>query len=67
MQTERWSESLGTTITKRDAKMTAFFMDSKLTFSSTEAAMGWIITQAARFGMTGPEAEAKGYAQIFNT
>lgn len=44
----------------------AFFMDRSATFSTLEDAMDWIITQAARFGMTGPEAEAKGYAQIFN-
>lgn len=45
---------------------TAFFMDQKEAFESLELAMDWIITQAARFGMTGPEAEAKGYAAIFS-
>ena len=45
---------------------TAFFMDTSHTAETLEGAMDWIVTQAARFGMTGPEAEAKGYAQIFN-
>lgn len=44
----------------------AFFKDTKHTAETLEDAMGWIMAQAARFGMTGPEAEAKGYAQIFN-
>jgi len=46
--------------------MTAFFMEKKEKFDVLEEAMDWVITQAARFGMTGPEAEARGYAQIFN-
>ena len=46
--------------------MTAYFMDEKSTFTTLEDAMGWIIEQSARFGMSGPEAEAKGYAAIFN-
>jgi hypothetical protein len=46
--------------------MTAFFMESKSTHTSLEGAMDWVIDQAKRFGMTGQEAEAKGYAQIFN-
>ena len=41
-------------------------MDKKYTSTDLEGAMAWVIKQAARFGMTGPEAEAKGYAQIFN-
>ncbi|WP_299773135.1 hypothetical protein [uncultured Tateyamaria sp.] len=45
--------------------MTAFFMGNKEKFDTLEEAMDWVITQAARFGMTGPEAEIKGYAQIF--
>lgn len=44
---------------------TAFFMDLKQTADSLEEAMAWLIEQAARFGMTGPEAETKGFAQIF--
>ena len=44
---------------------TAFFMERKFRAQSLEEAMDWIITQAARFGMSGPEAEAKGFAQIF--
>lgn len=43
----------------------AFFMDRSATLPSLEAAMDWIITEAARYGMTGPEAEAKGYAATF--
>ena len=47
--------------------MTAFFMDRKATgFRSIEDAMAWVDRQAQRFGMRGHEAEAKGYAQIFN-
>lgn len=45
---------------------TAFFQDRKATFTSLEAAMEWVDRQAARFGMRGHEAEAKGWAQIFN-
>ena len=46
---------------------TAYFQAEKQSgFTQLEDAMDWIITQAARFGMSGPEAEAKGYAQIFN-
>lgn len=47
--------------------MTAFFMENKETgFETLEDAMEWVDRQAARFGMRGHEAEAKGYAQIFN-
>jgi hypothetical protein len=46
--------------------MTAFFMERKETgFISIETAMAWVDQQAAKFGMRGHEAEAKGYAQIF--
>ena len=42
-----------------------FFQDKTHQANQLEDAMDWLIDQAARFGMTGPEAEAKGYAQIF--
>ncbi len=44
--------------------MIAYFKDRKETFANLEDAMSWVIKQAARFGMTGPEAEAEGYAYI---
>lgn len=46
--------------------MTAFFMEKKSKHETLECAMEWIDQQASRFGMRGHEAEAKGYAQIFN-
>lgn len=46
--------------------MTAFFMDEKRTgFDSLEEAMTWVDQRARCFGMKGHEAEAKGFAQIF--
>lgn len=44
---------------------TAYFDERKQTFNSLEDAMEWLDGQAARFGMRGHEAEAKGYGQIF--
>ncbi len=45
---------------------TAFFMENKQSFDSMEAAMEWLIDQAKRFGMTGPEAIERGFADIFD-
>lgn len=47
--------------------MTAYFMDRKATFTQLEDAMDWVATQAVPYGLTGPEAEVKGYAQILRT
>lgn len=51
---------------ERNKMFTAYFDDRKETFDSMEGAMDWMIDQAKRFGMTGPEAIKKGYGDIFN-
>ncbi|MFQ6552475.1 hypothetical protein AAD018_009040 [Aestuariibius insulae] len=45
-------------------KSVAYFMERKATFADLHDAMDWVATEASGFGMTGPEAEAKGYAYI---
>jgi len=51
----------------KDTKMTAFFLETKMTgFKSIEDAMAWVDSQAVRrMGVRGHVAEAQGYAQIF--